>query len=146
MLTSNGISGHGSVPLRSNAIVSLARAVAAAAEWQPPVRLSDTTTSYFSRLAALSSPEDAERYRALLNPSSAAGMAALEYMKINEPRNAGVLFSTISPNIFDGGYRVNVIPSEAVATLDVRLLPDEDPEQFLSAVREVVNDPAVNVS
>ncbi len=146
MLTSNGISGHGSVPLRSNAIVSLAKAVAAAAEWQPPVRLSDTTTSYFSRLAALSSPEDAARYRALLNPNSAAGIAALEYMKDNEPRNAAVLFSTISPNIFDGGYRVNVIPSEAIATLDVRLLPDEDPEQFLSAVREVVNDPAVNVS
>jgi len=145
LLTSNGISGHGSVPLQSNAIVNLARAVAAAAEWQPPVRLSDTTASYFSKMAALSAPEAAARYRALLNPESDEGKAALQYLKENEPRNAAVLFSTVSPNIFDGGYRVNVIPSEAVATLDVRLLPDENPEQFIAALREVIGNPAVNV-
>ncbi len=145
-LTSNGIAGHGSVPLRSNAIVHLSKAVASAADWQPPVRLSDTTTSYFSRLASISSPEDAARYRALLNPNSSAGMAALEYLKDFEPRNAAVLHSTISPNIIEGGYRVNVIPSEATATLDVRLLPDEDAEQFLQSLREVIDDPAVNVA
>ncbi len=145
LLTSNGISGHGSVPLQSNAIVNLARAVAAAAEWQPPVRLSDTTASYFSKMAAISTPEAAARYRALLNPESAEGRAALQYLKENEPRNAAVLFSTVSPNIFDGGYRVNVIPSEAVATLDVRLLPDENPEEFITALREVIDNPAVNV-
>jgi acetylornithine deacetylase/succinyl-diaminopimelate desuccinylase-like protein len=39
-----------------------------------------------------------------------------------------------------------VIPSEAKATLDVRVLPDEDPAAFLELVRNVVNDPAVDVS
>ena len=39
-----------------------------------------------------------------------------------------MLRSSMSPNIFTAGYRVNVIPSEAKATLDVRLLPDEDPD------------------
>jgi acetylornithine deacetylase/succinyl-diaminopimelate desuccinylase-like protein len=69
----------------------------------------------------------------------------VNYLKQYEPRNAAVLFSTISPNIVDGGYRSNVIPSEATATLDVRLLPDEDAPAFLEMVREVINDPAVNV-
>lgn len=145
-LTSMGISGHGSVPLRSNAVVHLSQAIATIAAWQPPVRLNDTTASYFSRLAAISTPENAARYRAVLNPNSAEGMAAVEYLAINEPRNAAVLHSTISPNIVTGGYRVNVIPSEATATLDVRLLPDENPEQFLEMVRAVINDPAVNVA
>ena len=144
-LTSNGIAGHGSVPLQSNAIVSLSRAVATIANWQPPIRLSDTTTSYFSKLAGISEPEAAARYRALLNPNSAAGIEAINYMKQYEPRNAAVLFSTISPNIVDGGYRVNVIPSDASATLDVRLLPDEDAPQFLELVRAAIGDPAVNV-
>jgi acetylornithine deacetylase/succinyl-diaminopimelate desuccinylase-like protein len=142
-LTSTGVAGHGSVPLESNAVVRLSKAIAAAADWQPPVRLSDTTTSFFSRMASVSEPEAAERYRAMLNPTSAQGQAALAYMKANEPRNAAVLFSTISPTIVNGGYRVNVIPSEATATLDVRLLPDEDPEQFLAALREVINDPSI---
>ncbi|MGB4246795.1 MAG: M20/M25/M40 family metallo-hydrolase [Pseudohongiellaceae bacterium] len=146
ILTSNGVAGHGSVPLQSNAIVHLSKAVAAAADWQPPVRLSDTTTSYFSRLASISPPEAAARYRALLSPGTPEGTAALNYMKEFEPRNAAVLFSTISPNIVEGGYRSNVIPSEATATLDVRMLPDEDTEQFMELLRNVINDPQVNLS
>ena len=54
-----------------------------------------------------------------------------------------MLRTSVSPNIFAGGYRSNVIPSEAKATLDVRMLPDEDPAAFLEQVKRVVNDPAV---
>jgi acetylornithine deacetylase/succinyl-diaminopimelate desuccinylase-like protein len=57
-----------------------------------------------------------------------------------------MLRTSISPNMFQGGYRVNVIPSEAVATLDVRMLPDDDPAAFLEEVKRVVNDPAVDVA
>ncbi|MDO9518805.1 MAG: M20/M25/M40 family metallo-hydrolase [Pseudohongiella sp.] len=145
-LTSTGVAGHGSVPLESNALVHMSKAISAAADWQPPVRLSDTTTSFFSRMASVSSPEAAERYRAMLNPGSAQGQAALAYLKANEPRNAAVLFSTISPTIVNGGYRTNVIPSEVTATLDVRLLPDEDPEQFIAALREVIGDEAIEAN
>jgi acetylornithine deacetylase/succinyl-diaminopimelate desuccinylase-like protein len=53
--------------------------------------------------------------------------------------------SSISPTVVQGGYRVNVIPSEAKATLDVRLLSGQDPDAFLAEVRKVVNDPAVGV-
>ena len=56
-----------------------------------------------------------------------------------------MLRTSVSPNIFAGGYRSNVIPSEAKATLDARALPDEDPIKFLEQVKKVVNDPAVDV-
>lgn len=144
-LTSTGIAGHGSVPLESNAIVNLSKAIAAAADWQPPVRLSDAISTYFSRLASISEPQAAARYQAILSPGTADFDTALAYLKTHEPRNAAVLFSTISPTIVEGGYRVNVIPSDAQATLDVRLLPQEDPEEFLAALREVVANPAVSV-
>jgi len=55
-----------------------------------------------------------------------------------------MLRTSVSPNIFQGGYRSNVIPSEAKATLDVRALPDENPQQFLERVKQVINDPAVD--
>ncbi len=51
----------------------------------------------------------------------------------------------MSPTIFQGGYRNNVIPSEAKATLDVRLRPGEDYDQFLAELTRVVDDPAVEV-
>jgi len=62
-----------------------------------------------------------------------------------EPRFAAMLRSTLSPTIVTGGSRINVIPSEAMATFDTRLLPDEDMAAFLEKVRKVVNDPTVEV-
>ena len=62
--------------------------------------------------------------------------AAYDYFMEHEPRHASMLRSSISPNIFQAGYRVNVIPSEAKATLDVRLLPGEDADKFLEQVQE----------
>jgi acetylornithine deacetylase/succinyl-diaminopimelate desuccinylase-like protein len=56
-----------------------------------------------------------------------------------------MLRTSISPSILQGGYRNNVIPSEARATLDVRMRPEEDAEEFLARLRQVVNDPAVDV-
>ena len=72
--------------------------------------------------------------------------AADEYFRANEPRHASMLRTSASPNIFNAGYRVNVIPSEATATLDVRMLPDEDPKAFLEQVKKVINDPSIEVA
>ena len=48
------------------------------------------------------------------------------------------LRTSVSPNIIAGGYRSNVIPSEAKATLDVRALPAEDAVKFLEQVKSSV--------
>jgi acetylornithine deacetylase/succinyl-diaminopimelate desuccinylase-like protein len=56
-----------------------------------------------------------------------------------------MVHTSLVPTIIDGGFRYNVIPSEAKATIDVRLHPDEDQNAFLDLVRKVVNDPSVEV-
>jgi acetylornithine deacetylase/succinyl-diaminopimelate desuccinylase-like protein len=144
-LTARGPSGHGSVPLKGNAVVHLSQAVATIGAWQPPARLNDTTTAYFKRLADLSPPDKAQWYRGVLADGPQRD-AAIAYLYENEPSHASMLRASLSPNIINGGYRSNVIPSEAKATLDVRVLPDEEPTAFLESVRKVVNDPAVEVS
>lgn len=145
-LTARGPAGHASVPLRTNAVVKLSQAVAAVAQWKPPISLNETTASYFRRLTTLSSPEEAERYRALLNPDPKVSGPADDYMLDNEPRHGSMIRTSISPTIINAGYRVNVIPSEVKATLDVRMMPDEDPAKFLEQVRKVINDPNVEVA
>src|SRR5262249_30007054 len=137
---------HGSIPLRSNAIVHLSAAIARVGEWKPEIRLNETTGTYLRRLAAISPPQDAERYRNVLVPHSKAQADADEFLLQNDPRHASMLRTSVSLTIVQGGYRTNVIPSEAKATLDVRMLPDENPAKFLDEVRKVVNDPAVDVS
>jgi len=142
-LVARGPAGHGSRPLRSNAIVHLSRAVDKIAMWDPPTRFNDTTRNYFEKLATLSTPEEAARYNGLFDSSKAA--AIREYFAEHEPGTYSLLHTSISPNIIQAGYQVNVIPSEAQATLDVRALPDEDMPKFLDMMRMVINDPAVEV-
>ena len=145
MLTATGTAGHGSVPLETNSILKLTQAVVTVASWKPPIQLNDTTRTYFTRLAAISAPAEAARYRAVIGSDPKAAQDAVDYFAKADPRLASSVRSSISPNIIQGGYRINVIPSEAKASLDVRLLSGQDPEAFLNEVRKVVNDPAIRV-
>jgi acetylornithine deacetylase/succinyl-diaminopimelate desuccinylase-like protein len=142
-LVARGPAGHGSVPLEHNAVTHVAEAVAAVAKWQTPVRLNETTSAYFRRLAEISPPAEAARYRDVLDPKKIDQVDA--YFRKNEPRHASMLRTSVSPNIIQAGYRINVIPSEAVARLDVRALQDENMPALLETIRKVVNDPSVEV-
>ena len=81
------------------------------------MRLNDTTRYYFEKLASVSSPEEAGRYQALLDPAKSA--AVREYLAEREPGHYSMLHTSISPNIITGGYQVNVIPSEPSSTTRV---------------------------
>jgi acetylornithine deacetylase/succinyl-diaminopimelate desuccinylase-like protein len=144
-LVAHGIAGHGSVPLASNAIVHLAGAVARIGAWRPEIRLNETTRAYFERAAELAAPDVARHYRDVLSSDPATQRAADDWLFEHEPRHSSMLRTSVSPNIFTGGYRSNVIPSEAKATLDVRALPDEDPAAFLAQVEKIVADEAIEV-
>ncbi len=142
-LVVTGPAGHGSRPLRTSAVVHLARAVDKIAMWDPPMRFNDTTRSYFEKLANLSTPEDAARLKGLFDPEKAP--AIREYLAENDPGTYSMLHTSIAPNIIQAGYQVNVIPSSAEATLDIRALPDEDITGFYALMEKVINDPTVKV-
>jgi acetylornithine deacetylase/succinyl-diaminopimelate desuccinylase-like protein len=142
-LVAKGISGHGSRPLRTNAVVHLAKAVETIAAWDPPMRFNDTTRFYFEKMAAVSSPEEAARFKGLFDAQKAP--AVREYLAEHDPIDYSMLHTSISPNVIKGGYQVNVIPSEAEATLDIRALPDENIAAFYDMMRKVINDPSVEL-
>ena len=145
-LTARGPAGHASVPLKENAVVHLTNAVTKAAQWKVPIRLNETTRVYFTRLAGIAGPESAARYRDVLSNDPAKSGAAADWLYENEPRHASMIRTSISPTMINAGYRINVIPSEVKATLDVRTAPGENPQEFLAALRTVINDPMVDVS
>jgi acetylornithine deacetylase/succinyl-diaminopimelate desuccinylase-like protein len=142
-LVTNGTSGHGSVPRTDNALVHLSAAVAKLGTWETPMRLNNTTRTYFERLAGISPPEQAARYNGLTNPQRTA--AIQKYLAENEPSHYSMLRTSVVPTILKAGFRMNVIPSEAEATIDVRALPDEDVNKFFDEMRKVIGDPAVKI-
>jgi acetylornithine deacetylase/succinyl-diaminopimelate desuccinylase-like protein len=122
-LTAVGPSGHGSAPLAGMAIVELSKAIAALGEWRVPFLFNDTTREFFRLMATVSASDDAKRYRAVLGNDPAAALAAHDAFQKNEPRYASMLHTSISPTIVNGGYRSNVIPSEAKDPPTVRMMP-----------------------
>ncbi len=142
-LVAHGISGHGSVPRPDNPIVHLAAAVAKLGTWSAPMRLNDTTATYFERLATVSPPDDAARYLGLFDPEKRP--AVERYFAEHDLAHNSMIRTSIAPTIIKGGFRQNVIPSEAEATLDIRALPDEDDEKFLARMREIIDDPSVEI-
>jgi acetylornithine deacetylase/succinyl-diaminopimelate desuccinylase-like protein len=141
-LVARGTAGHGSVPLKDNALVQLSHAVSKVAAWRTPMRLNDITRSYFERLATVSSPEARARYNAILSGGEAAE-AAQDYLQAHEPRHYSMLRTSISPNIIQGGYRTNVIPSTAEATLDVRVAPGDTGPAVLAEIEKLIANPNV---
>lgn len=134
-----GSSGHGSMPRMDNAITHLAEAVAKLGRWQSPLRLNETTREFFRRLAEISPPEEAALYRQLEEP------AVQDRLRRDKPFYNSMLRTSIAPTMIRGGFRVNVVPAEAEAQLDIRMHPDEDLDKFTAMMRQVVNDPAVEL-
>jgi acetylornithine deacetylase/succinyl-diaminopimelate desuccinylase-like protein len=142
-LVAHGTAGHGSMPRMDNAIMHLGGAVWKIGQWQPPMNLTDVTRTYFEKLAQVSPPEEAARYKALFDSSKTE--EAQEYFRKNNIEVNSMLRTSISPNIITGGFKSNVIPSEAEATLDIRAIPGEDMEKFKAMMEKVINDPEITI-
>lgn len=142
-LIAHGQAGHGSVPTRDNPIGVLARAVARLFDTPMPMRLDQTTRTFFSRLAKASPKSEADIYRAILQPTP--GDDVQEQLRRINPSYDAIIRTTISPTIIKGGYPRNVIPSEAEATLDIRALPGTDPDEMFSRIRRIIDDPSIEI-
>ncbi len=61
------------------------------------------------------------------------------------PYHYSILRTSVVPTVIDAGFRNNVIPSEASAILDIRMLPDENVEGFYEQLAAVIDDPRVEI-
>jgi len=143
-LTGRGASGHASVPTPANPIFTLGRALSRIELWERPVVLNDVTRTYLSGIRRFETPEVREAIEGVLSEDPArAARAAREMGPFSF--YSSLLRDTVVPTMISAGVRENVVPSRACLNLNVRLLPDTDPEDFLDELREVVGDPTVEI-
>jgi acetylornithine deacetylase/succinyl-diaminopimelate desuccinylase-like protein len=143
-LVATGTAGHGSVPRLDNALIHLGAAVEKVGRWETPMELNDTTRAYFAKLATISTPEKAARYNALLSGGEAS-RAAQAYLREHEPGLYSMLRTSVVPTMLKAGVGLNVIPSEAEATLDIRAAPGEDLDKFFTNMAKLIDDPEVKI-
>jgi acetylornithine deacetylase/succinyl-diaminopimelate desuccinylase-like protein len=141
-VVAKGTSGHASIPLRDNAVVHLATAIEKIGAYQAPVQLNSVTRAYFDGLAQVENDNVAKWMRVLDTPDR--GEHAARVLSETSPVWNSMLRDSIVPTMLQAGIRPNVIPPEARATLNIRLLPGNQLLPLLAALGNAVNDPHVH--
>jgi acetylornithine deacetylase/succinyl-diaminopimelate desuccinylase-like protein len=139
-LIARGSSGHGSVPRPDNPVAHLGRAVGKLLDWQPPIKLNETTRVFFANIDKISDDPQLKQAADHLTSTESQQFLAKRYAEYYS-----MLRTSVVPTILRGGFQRNVIPAEAEATLDVRAVPDENIDELLQQLRNVIGDPEVEV-
>ena len=133
-LTATGSPGHGSLPPTDQAPVNLVRAVEAISGFGTP-RVHPVMQEQF-RIMAESSGGPRAKVLAALASGRGDIVARLLWKPLRATGALGsVLADTVTPTQLDAGYKQNVVPGQAKASFDCRLLPDTNVDDFLRALR-----------
>ena len=140
-LTVKGTPSHGSRPTKDNPVPKLVRALAKLADYETPLHVTPGVQKFFRDIAPGYS---GEQRRWLVDVATAVKNPRARAWLTNDVYWNAVLRNTITLTRLDGSDKTNVIPPEATARIDIRLLPDQDPAQLLARLQRVVNDTAVH--
>ncbi len=141
-VVAHGRAGHGSRPIADSAPNRLVRALDRILAYRTPYKVLPVVEEFLRDVAPYEPADRAIRYRNLRQALQDPGFQ--DQVDHDESLNF-LLRDTISLTMLSGAGQTNVIPAEAWANLDVRLLPGEDPNAFLETIRKVIDDPDVTV-
>ncbi|MEP6491246.1 MAG: M20/M25/M40 family metallo-hydrolase [bacterium] len=142
-LTATGKPGHGSTPPPASSVNRLLRALDRLQTYEFQPRVVPAVATY---LAALAPSASAKWKDGFVNPSKIAhDRNALAALQLEQPGIAALFRNTCAITMLQASSKINVIPPEAQAQVDCRLLPDQDRDQFLREFTSVLNDPEIKI-
>ena len=144
-LTAKGTSTHSSMPRPDNAIFTLSRAMARLADYETPIELTPATKQFFTTLAKTSAPPMSDYFRAIAQNNDPPAVARADREVSKDPLLHSLIRNTIAPVLMNAGFRANVIPGSAEATINVRTIPGTDLDKLVSEFNRVIADPRVEV-
>jgi len=140
-LTVHGVPSHGSRPTKHNPVPKLVRALNKLGSYETPLHVTPGVEKYFRDISRSYTGEQrawlANIRRAVTIPR------ARQWLQSDVYWNA-ILRNTISLTVLQGSNKTNVIPAEATADVDIRLLPDQNPDSVLGVLTRLVNDTSVH--
>jgi acetylornithine deacetylase/succinyl-diaminopimelate desuccinylase-like protein len=141
-VVAHGRPGHASRPIPDSAPNRLVHALDRILAYRTPLKVLPVVDEFLREMAPYEPPEKAREYRNIRK--------AIEDKKFQQDVEKDealnfLLRDTISLTMMGGSEQTNVIPPEAWANLDVRILPGGNPKALLDQIRLVVDDPNVTV-
>jgi acetylornithine deacetylase/succinyl-diaminopimelate desuccinylase-like protein len=131
-MTARGRAGHGSMVNRENSVTAIAAAVARIGTHEWPIRLTPAMQTLLATVAELAGTE--------ATPENAESL--VEEFGDGARMVGAVIRNTLNPTMLQAGYKVNVVPTEAVAFADGRFLPGYE-DEFWATLAELCGDDVV---
>lgn len=141
-VVAHGRPGHASRPIVDSAPNRLVRALNRILAYHTPLNVLPVVAEFLHEMAPYEAPERARVYRNIRQMVEDKNFQ--RDVEKDEALNF-LLRDTIALTMLGGSEQTNVIPPEAWANLDVRILPGGDPKALLEQIRRVVDDPNVTV-
>lgn len=142
-LVAKGPGGHASTGGVHGPVPRLVSALERVRRMQTEVRVVPEVERMFRELAPLAEPEDRAPLSSLA--ASLEGDPAFRRRFLADESRAALVRTTIAITVLRAGTSPNVVPEEAIAELDVRLLPGDRCDEFLENLRDVVADPSIRI-
>ena len=137
-VTVEGQSGHGSRPFNNYPNQVLVNALEKIVNWQTPMKINPVVAEMFNRIG-----DEIGGLQGFVMKNIDNGF--VQYLFGNSISSTStstnaMVRNTISLTMLTSGYKTNIIPEKASASLDIRLLPETDPNQFIFDLASVVNN------
>jgi len=142
-LTATGTPSHGSTPHVASAVNRLIRALDRLQTYQFAPRIVPAVDAYFKALARNAAPEWKSAFEDMA--TTVKDPDKLLALQLENPSFAALTRNTCSITMLEGSNKINVIPPEAHAQLDCRLLPDQNPDGLVEELAAVMNDPGIRI-
>ena len=141
-VVAHGTPGHSSVPPLDAAVPRLIAALERVGRIESPVRVVPEVAQMYRALAELAPPEDVAGYADFARHLSEDPAFLRRFMTLRF--QAALVTNTLTVTVLEGSSRTNVLPAEAVAHIDARLLPGESCERLTRLIRKVIADPGIS--
>lgn len=141
-LTAIGEPGHGSVPRPQSSVNRLLRALQRLQNHQPGYQVAPVVAQSFRSFAPLMERTVGVRY---LNLEESLKDPDFTRLLASDTQAQVFLRNTISITILEAGNKVNVIPAQASASIDTRLVPGERLDRWITELKGVIADPGITL-
>jgi acetylornithine deacetylase/succinyl-diaminopimelate desuccinylase-like protein len=146
ILTAHGTSTHSSMPRPDQAIFRLAKALARLADYETKPEFTASTREFFLTLARTSQPPMSRYFYNLVTSRNPQAVAEADREISKDPLLHAIMRNTIAPVLMNAGFRGNVIPGSAEATINFRTIPGTTAEDLAAEIKKVIADPNVDIA
>jgi len=142
-LVAEDVPGHGSMPRSTSSVTRLVRALGNILDHPFPPQIGPAVDAYFKAIA----PGFDEPLKSTLGnmPQSVKDDEFLVNLQTMNPMWHALTRNTCSLTMLEGSNKINVVPPAASAQLDCRLVPEQDPDQFLRELAAIIDDDAIRI-